>query len=1838
MIRKVNSCLLVPDDNRDGFGWTILCLLAIFAWAQPVRAQTVSFGYVQTTLPASGLSAPWQAAKDAAGNVYIADSSNARVVELPAGGGPQITVPLTGLGYPDAVAVDQNGNLFVGDLGNGTVIELPAGGTQQTVASGLVGPSDLAVDALGNLFIADGVDGVYELPAGGGTLRNLYNNGTDIFGVAVDGSGDVYMADTSTNTILELKSGANSPITLPIGLDGPFGVMVDTAGNIFVADTGHLRLLEYTAGGGHLFTIGSGIGEARALSPDGTGGVLVASSTANEVWDFSPAAVNFGSINVCPAGQSTPAPCSNTVTLNYLVTADGTLGAPHVLSGSVASTDYTVAAGSTCTGDVTAGSVCTVNVTFAPQLAGSRTGAVQVVDGASNVLSTVLVYGTGVGPQIAFGPGVQSTLSTALLGPVGVAVDGAGDVFVADEKASMVYEFSAGGGSAIAIPVTSPTSLALDGAGNIFYTTATSVYELMQPYNSAPIAIGSGFSNPTAVAVDAAGNVFVADSALHEVVKIPASGAPQTNLAPFARPTAVAVDTAGNVYVGDTSTQQVYKLPANGGPQTQVGGLFSSPPFGVAVNAAGDVYVAVAGSQIYKVPADGSAQIIIGSGFTVPTGVAVDAAGDVFITDVSNHAAYEINLSQPPTLTFPTTNVSSTSTAQSVTIENIGNASLAESALAISTNFEQVAGSGTPADCTATTTLLQGASCNLSISFAPTTGGPLTGSAVLTNNALNQSPATQSISLKGTGNQPTLAVQVGTSNGGTSFSVDGTTYTSTQTFNWVPASSHTIAVTSPQGANGTRYTFTSWSDSGAQSHQVTASAATLSYTASFSTSYLLTTAISPAGDGTITPGTASPTSDGYYPAGTLLTLTATPSSAAYLFSNWTGTTYSSSNPLSITMSAPVTETANFGTNPGSDGGALLAYEPFGETAGTSFNGMSGGGDSGWAAPWIEQEGSTAEPGYQTASGNPLSYPGLATTSSYAIGGYAYQSVGRQLNVSSTGPFSAYLSNGLIGAAGQTIWVSCLLREDANPANGEINAIFLTPVGGLSAWLAQTGIGIGSFGGNWGLQYNNGPAVVSNVAVTPAQTVLLVAGITFGATNQINLYVNPTSLGGSAPGTPSAQLTTTGRVAFQAVAYLGGYTAQDTSLSDIRIGPSYASVTHTLLTPQTITFAPLASPVTYPGGPISLTASASSGLPVTFSVLSGPALVNGSTLTITGVGTVVVAANQVGNNLYAPAPPVSQSLVVSVAGTPPSVPVTALLAYEPFNETAGSALNGASGGGDSGWAAGWVEQEGSSVEPGYEIASANPLSYAGLQPTTQYARGGYQYQSAGRPLNVSAAGPFSSYLSNGLIGAPGQTVWLSFLLRQDASPNNGQINAVFLTAQGGAGAWVTQTGIGVGYFGGSPYWGLQLNNGAPVLSSVAVTQGQTVLMVVSITFGATNQISLYVNPASLGSAAPGTPSAQVTTAVGVAFQALSYLGGYGSNESSLAAIRFGSTYAAVTPATGSTQSTQSITFTPPASPVTYPVAPISLAATASSGLTVTLSVLSGPGSVTGNTLTVTGTGTIVIAANQAGNASYAPAAQVTQTIVVNPSGGVASGTVLASEPFGETSGTPLNGATGHGDSGWGGAWVEQAGATVEPGYQITSANPLTYTGLATTANHAIGGYSYQSAGRALNTAVSGPFLSYLAGGLIGAPGQTLWLSFLFREDASPGNGQINAIYLSASNTPWATQTGVGVGYFGTSPYWGLQLNNGAPILSTVPVVQGQTVLMVVSITFGATNHINLYVNPTLGGGVPATPSAQLTTTASVAFQSLSYLGGYSANESSIADVTFGSSYDAVTPVQ
>jgi hypothetical protein len=94
--------------------------------------------------------------------------------------------------------------------------------------------------------------------------------------------------------------------------------------------------------------------------------------------------------------------------------------------------------------------------------------------------------------------------------------------------------------------------------------------------------------------------------------------------------------------------------------------------------------------------------------------------------------------------------------------------------------------------------------------------------------------------------------------------------------------------------------------------------------------------------------------------------------------------------------------------------------------------------------------------------------------------------------------------------------------------------------------------------------------------------------------------------------------------------------------------------------QTISFGALANQTTG-AGPITLNATASSGLPVTFAVVSGPATLNGNSLTLTGAGTVVVRASQVGNATYNAATSVDQSFTVAALAV---APVPALTNYAP----------------------------------------------------------------------------------------------------------------------------------------------------------------------------------------------------------------------------------------------------------------------------------------------------------------------------------------------------------------------------------------------------------------------------------------------------------------------------------------------------------------------------------------------------------------------------------------------
>ena len=401
----------------------LLCLVPVAA-----AAQSVAFAGAQTTLPASGLYQPNQVGLDSAGDVFISDPGNNRVLELPrtaTGYGPQMTIPVTG---PGGIALDSAGDLFVvsGGTNPSEVLELPRSGTgygsQITLPfSGLNQPNQVAVDSAGDVFVADYGDSLAaELPkTGTGYGAQVTLPFTDLGSIdfpyvlraiAVDSDKNVFLADYGNYVVLELPwtgTGYGTQVTLPFsGLSGPWGVALDSGGDVFVtnwASSSAVELQKTSTGYGPQVTLPfTGLSGPYGDAVDNDGDVFVVNNNFNSapgsLVELQTISVNFGGANICAPGATTPAPCSQTLTLNFNVNADVTLGTPKVLSGGAPNLDFTLASGSTCTGAFSAGTTCTVNVTFAPLATGVRNGSVEITDSSGNVLATTLIYGFGQTP------------------------------------------------------------------------------------------------------------------------------------------------------------------------------------------------------------------------------------------------------------------------------------------------------------------------------------------------------------------------------------------------------------------------------------------------------------------------------------------------------------------------------------------------------------------------------------------------------------------------------------------------------------------------------------------------------------------------------------------------------------------------------------------------------------------------------------------------------------------------------------------------------------------------------------------------------------------------------------------------------------------------------------------------------------------------------------------------------------------------------------------------------------------------------------------------------------------------------------------------------------------------------------------------------------------------------------------------------------------------------------------------------------------------------------------------------------------------------------------------
>jgi hypothetical protein len=506
-------------------------------------------------------------------------------------------------------------------------------------------------------------------------------------------------------------------------------------------------------------------------------------------------------------------------------------------------------------------------------------------------------------------------------------------------------------------------------------------------------------------------------------------------------------------------------------------------------------------------------------------------------------------------------------------------------------------------------------------------------------------------------------------------------------------------------------------------------------------------------------------------------------------------------------------------------------------------------------------------------------------------------------------------------------------------------------------------------------------VTQNVTVNAAVLTVAAnsASRTYGATNPtltytITGYVNSDTssvVGGSVAETTNATSTSAP----------GSYsiTFSSEALTATNYTFSYVSGTLTVTqAPQTITFNPPASPVTYGVSSISLSATASSGLTVTFNVSSGPCSVSGSTLTVTGAGTCVLAANQTGNSDYSAAAQVTQSVTVDQAALTVTAN-SASRAYGATNPTFGYTVTGYVNGDTSSVVGG------SAAETTSATTSSAPASYAITFSSEALTAANYTFSYVNGTLTVTQASQTITF------AAPASPVTYGVSpISLSASASSG-LAVTFSVSSGScsvSGSTLTVTGAGTCVVAANQAGSTDYSAAATVSHSIVVNAAVLTVTVnnASRSYGAANptftpSYSGFVN-GDTSSVLTGAPSLTTTATSTSAPGSYTITAAAGT----LAASNY--TFSFVNGTLTVTAATQTIGFTAPVSPVTYGVLPMSLSATASSGLAVIFSVPSGPCTVSGNTLTMTGAGTCVVAANQPGNADYTAAAAVLRSLVIN----------------------------------------------------------------------------------------------------------------------------------------------------------------------------------------------------------------------------------------------------------
>ena len=496
-------------------------------------------------------------------------------------------------------------------------------------------------------FLAGGLGG-YGNQDGTGSVARF----SGPVGVASDGAGNLFVADTANHTIRKVVIATGAVATLAgsagqwgstdgAGHDAlfssPSGVASDGAGNLFIADSSNSTIRKVVIATGAVTTLAGSAG--RSGSTDGTG------SAARFFYPYGVASDGAGNLFVADSDSNT---------IRKIVVASG---AVTTLAGSALDSGTSDGTG-------------TAARFFRPEgMASDRAGNLFVADRNHHTIRRVVIA-TGAVTTLAGSAGNSGSAdgvgaAARFNYPSGLASDGEGNLFVADEYNETIRKVviatgavttlagsadnpGSADGTGAAARFNSPSGLASDGEGNLFVVESqnntirkvaiatgavtTLAGSASNPGRTDGTGTGARFDSPEGVASDGAGNLFVTDSNSSTIRKVVIStgavttfvGSPENlgsadgtgSAAQFYLPRGVASDGAGNLFVADAYNHTIRKVV-------------------IATRAV----TTLAGFAGYQGNTDGSGAA---ARFNGPSGVASDGAGSLFVADTDNHSIRKV--------------------------------------------------------------------------------------------------------------------------------------------------------------------------------------------------------------------------------------------------------------------------------------------------------------------------------------------------------------------------------------------------------------------------------------------------------------------------------------------------------------------------------------------------------------------------------------------------------------------------------------------------------------------------------------------------------------------------------------------------------------------------------------------------------------------------------------------------------------------------------------------------------------------------------------------------------------------------------------------------------------------------------------------------------------------------------------------------------------------------------------------------------------------------------------------------------------------------------------------